>query len=342
MPLIVSWPGVVKPKTRTKAMVSWVDILPTLIEVAGGKAPTGIDGRSFLPVLRGQTSKHRERIFTTHSGDGNMNVYPMRSVRTEKWKYILNLHPEYKYTTHIDRNADGDTNSYWKSWEAAAPADRRATAILNRYHERPAEELYDLGSDPDELHNLAGQPATTKTQSELRGELDEWMKSQGDKGTVFGKPRLLSDPEEMETPQIAGKALMVTCKVTPDSPHESGVVVAQGGNRQGYALYLVEGKPVFVVRQARQLYTATATDAPKGPFTLEAHLGKDGAMTLAVNGTVVARGKAPGLFTAQPAEGLSVGEDTQVAVGDYTAPNALKGKVEDVQVNADADEGARD
>ncbi len=338
VPLIVSWPGVIKPKTRPKAMVSWVDILPTLIEVAGGKVPRELDGRSFLPVLRGQTQTHRDRIFTTHSGDGNMNVYPMRSVRTDKWKYILNLHPEFDYTTHIDRNADGDANSYWDSWEISAKTNAQASAIINRYHERPADELYDLDADPNELHSLAALPAYGQTKANLRRELDDWMKAEGDKQTVYGKPRLLNAPDAVETPHIVGKELTVTCKVTPDSPAADGVIVAQGGNRQGYALYLDAGKPIFVVRQQGQLYTAAATDVPSGTFSVEAHLEKDGAITLAINGTIVARGKAPGLFAAQPAEELSVGDDTFVAVGDYKVPNPFKGKIEALQVNAQSGE----
>src|SRR5689334_24172726 len=47
--------------------------------------------------------KGRAEIFTTHNNDGSVNVYPMRSVRTDRWKYIHNLHPEYVYTTHIDQ-----------------------------------------------------------------------------------------------------------------------------------------------------------------------------------------------------------------------------------------------
>ncbi|RYX86432.1 arylsulfatase A family protein [bacterium] len=334
VPLIVSWPGVIKASTRTDAMVSWVDILPTLIEVAGGKSPKNIDGRSFLPVLRDPKQKLRDRIFTTHSGDGNMNVYPMRSVRTDKWKYILNLHPEFSYTTHIDRGAKNEPENYWNSWEAATATSTRASTIVDRYHQRPAEELYDLAADPDELNNLAAQPAYAQTKNGLRRELEEWMTAQGDKRTVFGTPRLLTDKDEVPSPKLVGNALTVTCKVTPDSPTSSGVILAQGGNRQGYALYLETGKPMFVVRQGGQIYTAASLTTITGAFSLEAHLEKDGAMTLAIDGKIVARGKAPGAFKAQPAEELSIGQDTFVAVGDYTAPYPLKGKVENVKIDA--------
>ena len=66
-------------------MIQWTDLLPTLIEAAGGKTPEGVDGRSFLSVLRGEKSSHCEQIFATHSCDSKMNVYPIRALRTRDW-----------------------------------------------------------------------------------------------------------------------------------------------------------------------------------------------------------------------------------------------------------------
>jgi arylsulfatase A-like enzyme len=194
VPLIVAWPGVVRPGTRSAAMVSWVDLLPTLIEAAGGQAPADIDGRSFLPVLRGEKGEHRDRIFTTHSGDGRWNVYPIRSVRTDRWKYIHNLHPEFAFTTHIDLPGNLGQRGYFTTWEAAAKSDSGAAAILRRYHARPTEELYDLMADPHEQHNLAADPRHAAQRDVLRNELEAWMRVQGDRRTVFAEPRLLSDP----------------------------------------------------------------------------------------------------------------------------------------------------
>ena len=196
VPLIVSWPGVIKPGSRSAAMVSWIDFLPTLVEAAGGTAPAGIDGRSFLPVLRGQSTGHRDRIFTTHANDGRFNVYPSRAVRDERWKYIRNLHPEFAFTTHIDLVAGNlGQRAFFSTWEKAAQSDPAAAAILQRYHARPGEELYDLSVDPDEQRNLAAEPQQAATLARLRGELDGWMKAQGDQQQVFVAPRLLSDPK---------------------------------------------------------------------------------------------------------------------------------------------------
>ena len=87
------------------------------------------------------------------------------------------------------------------------------------------------------------------------------------------------------------------------------------------------------MRQNEKLYITSAAPAPQGKFSIEARLEKDGAMSLSVDGKRVAAGQAPGVFTTQPQDGLSTGEDTLSAVGNYTPPFALRGKVENVKVN---------
>ncbi|HEU5116393.1 MAG TPA: sulfatase, partial [Isosphaeraceae bacterium] len=155
-PLIVAWPGHIDPGARTDAMVSWIDILPTCLQAAGGEPPKGLSGRSFLAVLEGQTDQFRDHIFLTHSGDGNMNTYPSRAVRTRRWKYIRNLDPEGEFHSHIDQGkASSDGRSYWDSWVERAKTDPLAAAVVHRYHHRESEELYDLEADPLELKNLA-------------------------------------------------------------------------------------------------------------------------------------------------------------------------------------------
>jgi len=200
-PMIAVWPGHVRQGVRTSAMVSWIDLLPTFIDIAGGTPPKPpeIDGRSFSAVLRGETNEHRDRIFTTHSGDGQMNVFPIRSVRNADWKYICNLHPEFEYTTHIDLGKPVDGADYFASWRAKGKTDPAAAAIVKRYHQRPAEELYDLRADPDEQRNLAADPRNAAQLSAMRAELDRWMKEQGDTGRIYGTP-LLRKAERTQPP----------------------------------------------------------------------------------------------------------------------------------------------
>jgi uncharacterized sulfatase len=191
-PLIVAWPGHIKAGTTAASMVNWTDLLPTCLETAGAKPPAGLSGRSFHHVLRGGKDAHRDKLFVTHSGDGDMNRYPLRAVRTRDWKYVRNLAPDAEHHTHVDKAASGDGRDYWDSWAAKAKSDASAAAVVRRYHTRPAEELYDLSADPWELKNLAADPKQADRLKALRADLDAWMTDQGDEG--LKTERALPDP----------------------------------------------------------------------------------------------------------------------------------------------------
>lgn len=199
VPLIISSPIIVKPGTRTDAMVSWIDILPTIFDVVGATIPENIDGNSFRKVLEGKSGKHREWIFTTHSGDGKMNVYPIRSVRNHKFKYILNLYPENYHSNHSDILRKEDAGAYWNSWDEAAAVDPRAKAIIRKYYIRPAEEFYCLTNDPDEQVNLINDKKYAGQIRLMRKKLEKWMEEQGDQKTLFEKPYPVSVPRPGNT-----------------------------------------------------------------------------------------------------------------------------------------------
>lgn len=195
-PLVISWPARIKPGSVSPAMVDWTDLLPTCLDAAGvtpppaGNAAGQISGRSFLPVLLDKRSAHRDLVFTTHSGDGAMNDYPIRSVRSRDWHYIRNLAPDRKHHTHIDKARGGSHDAgFWLSWEQSATSDPAAAAVVARYHRRPAEELYDLRRDPWELHNLAAAPEQATVLTKLRAALDASMAAEGDQGLPTEKLR---------------------------------------------------------------------------------------------------------------------------------------------------------
>jgi arylsulfatase A-like enzyme len=187
-PLIVRWPAKVKPGTTTKAMVSLVDVLPTLIESAGGGEVKEIDGQSFLPILIGKSDHHRDEVFAAHTGDGQMNRSPMRCIRTAKYKYILNLAPQNRYETHISRGVSADGKDYWDSWLKLADTDDAARRLVEHYHTRPPEELYDLERDPFEQKNLADAPASAVVLADLRQKLGTWRLQQGEDLTKVPMP----------------------------------------------------------------------------------------------------------------------------------------------------------
>ncbi|QDV44057.1 Arylsulfatase [Stieleria neptunia] len=195
VPLIVARPGKIQKGSRTDAMVSWVDIFPTLIDIAGGSVPETIDGRSFTAVLHGKSDSHRKRIFTTHSGDRMMNVYLSRSIRTDRYKLIWNPHPEFAFTTHIDLLLRETSGDYFKEWTEAAKTNPRAAEVVARHHGRPEYELFDLQQDPLERSNLAGRKELASVQQDLTTELKQWISDQGDNLTVFHPPLMLDQPK---------------------------------------------------------------------------------------------------------------------------------------------------
>ncbi len=191
VPLVMVWPKHIEANCRTNAMVQWTDIFPTLLDITGSTLPGDLDGKSFAKVLYNKNKPFRQYIFTTHSGDGNMNIYPIRSVRSEKYKYILNLHPEFYHSNHSDIQRRPNAGAYWDSWDSAAETNEKAKQIIARYYQRPAEEFYDIIADPTEQNNLINNLGLAQEIDKMRQMVKVWMKAQGDKETVYNTPYYL-------------------------------------------------------------------------------------------------------------------------------------------------------
>ena len=189
---ILRYPPVVKPGTRSTALMQYVDVVPTLIELAGGdpsKIDTGcadahgqrgFDGRSFVSVLQGETTTLREHVYAQHTTvgvNGFKEPYPSRMVRDTRYKLIRNLAPENIFT--IGGIHKGQPI---ESWQRDAKTDPKLASRVQWLFKRPGEELYDLESDPFEMNNLAADPARAEIKARLQKELDAWMQQQGDRG----------------------------------------------------------------------------------------------------------------------------------------------------------------
>ncbi|MCF0041253.1 sulfatase family protein [Dyadobacter fanqingshengii] len=181
--MIVKWPGKVKEATETGAIVQYEDITPTLIDLAGGKAIAGLDGKTFLPVLTGKSKTARSYAYGIHNNIPEGDPYPIRSIRDNRYKLIMNLLPDKEYYNRFMMTRERkDRNTVWFSWVDKAVDDPNAKKITSRFVNRPAVEFYDLQKDPFELHNLANDPAQAQLIDKLKKELNAWMKQQGDAG----------------------------------------------------------------------------------------------------------------------------------------------------------------
>jgi len=180
--LVVRWPGKIAPGRRTDALVQYADILPTLVDAAGGD-PTacGFDGSSFLPVLLGRSEKHRAYAYFMHNNIPEGPPYPVRGVTDGRYHYLRNLKPEAVY---VEKHMMGQMqwHAYWPSWMFNTTFDQRTNQLVIRFLNRPAEELYDLRNDPFEMDNLADDPQYAEVKQRLAAELERWMHAQGDPG----------------------------------------------------------------------------------------------------------------------------------------------------------------
>lgn len=165
--MVVRWPGMVAPQTQSDRLVTIADVLPTLIDTAGGDAVHNIDGRSFLALLSGDDKQIREYVYaiSTRQNIQKCEIFPSRSVRGTRYKYIRNFNAMEVMEQNLGDNPA--VNAFIKLGAQA-------------YKNVPYEELYDLKNDPYEHHNLAAIAKYNDIKEELAKELVQWMTQQGD------------------------------------------------------------------------------------------------------------------------------------------------------------------
>jgi N-sulfoglucosamine sulfohydrolase len=161
--LIMRGPGLFRGGKVVDAMVSHLDIYPTICELIGVAKPARCTGKSFLPLLRGDVKEINEEIFA--EVNYHAAYEPKRAVRTQRYKYIRRFGD---WTKPVLPNCDdGLSKSVWLEYGWGR-------------QEIPREDLYDLIFDPDENHNLAKEPGSATVLAEMRGRLDAWMKRTDD------------------------------------------------------------------------------------------------------------------------------------------------------------------
>lgn len=176
LPLIVRSPDQKQHGVVSQALVNWTDLAPTILEFTGAKAPAyPFHGKSLLAILDSPTPPGRDEIYQSHSFHEVTMYYPMRSIRTRKYHYILNLAHELPYPFASDL-FDSPT------WQGALKRkdSQYGSRSVEAYIHRPRVELYDVMADPQEIVNLAGRPEHAGPMAELQKRLQAWQKQTGD------------------------------------------------------------------------------------------------------------------------------------------------------------------
>lgn len=172
--LMMRGPGGFRGGKVTDALISQIDLFPTLCDLLEINPPGWLQGRSFLPIVQGKASEVNNQIYaevTYHAA-----YEPKRCVTSARWNYIR--HFGDRHTPVLPNCDDGFSKDVWLEygWRGRPVA---------------AEQFYDLVFDPNETHNLAEDPAYAKEKDEMSRKLDSWMQATSDpllKGPVPAPP----------------------------------------------------------------------------------------------------------------------------------------------------------
>ncbi|MBN1491974.1 MAG: sulfatase-like hydrolase/transferase [Phycisphaerae bacterium] len=347
MPLIVRWPGATRPGTTNTDLVQNLDFAETFLDLAGVPIPDDMQGRSFVPLLKGETPPDWRRSIYYHYYEfpGWHDVRRHYGVRTDRHKLI-------------------------------------------HYYDINEWELFDLKSDPDEMHSVYDDPAYAETVKELKAELTRLRKQY--KVDTFKEPPPPPDPRKVQLEPVLhfdmtgadettirdtsgknhhgqrehvaivdgrrGKALRFDGRGVVQIPHfpasldptyrpltvgawckpdaADGVLVAHGSTMFGYSLYLKNGYPCFdVFAGANPFQLVGPEKLPLEQWThVAATIDADARLALWVNGQPVARLDDGFHVNDRPSDPFSVGADVGQPAGEYAAPLHFRGLIEDVRL----------
>jgi N-sulfoglucosamine sulfohydrolase len=167
LPFLVRSPGQQHRGAVQDAMVSSVDLAPTLLDIAGVPIAAGMfDGRSFRAGLNGERLTGWDEVYASHTFHEITMYYPMRVIRTREFKLIFNIASELTYPSALDLIKS-------PTWISATQSGGKmfGARTVEAYLHRPRFELYDLVRDPNEVLNLAGQSQHRQVQADLTEKL---------------------------------------------------------------------------------------------------------------------------------------------------------------------------
>jgi len=171
-PWIVKWPGKLTPGTvDSQHLISAIDYMPTILDIAGIPHPDGLQGKSILPLLEGEIDPKRDHVFGQFNDNAGGLTFPMRAIHTKDHLYIFNA-----WGTGKNKFTSAST---WHQAEGVikklAKNDPEVAKRYNFLIYRTVEEFYDLQNDPHALINLIDRPEHQARIDEFRLQLESWM-----------------------------------------------------------------------------------------------------------------------------------------------------------------------
>lgn len=183
VPFLVRWPGTIDKGIRSDALVSSVDIVPTILDVAGLKVPKDVTGKSLMPLFRNPEINFRKYLFTEKNCDQVGMYFPRRAVRDERYKLIYSLLDDRPNEVAVRYTA---VKKRVSAIAGSPDTDELKTApdsIQKMYQSwiHPSKvQLYDLKNDPWEFHDLSSDPKFARIKARLLKKLFQWQKQTDD------------------------------------------------------------------------------------------------------------------------------------------------------------------
>ena len=306
-PLIVWGPGLI-PAARqgtvnNTAVISGVDFLPSILKLAGVKEIPRGDGTDLSATFTGQSATRRTQpLFWKRPPDRpgtEENPLPDFAVRDGDWKLLVQENGARPQLYNLANDVGETTNLATQKPELV---QRLTKSVLDWNLTLPVVAL------------PAAQNFNDATHFALK------------KDDVLGR---------FQAPDVAKRGFTIRTKFDAKAP--GGVIVAQGGVAQGYTLFLDKaGKLNFLLRIDKEATSIVSPQTVSGAHSAVARLGADRSLTLSVDGQVVAQGQVPKLLASQPLDGLSVGSDSDGAVGPYDAHFPFDGSIESVVIDLES------
>jgi uncharacterized sulfatase len=178
VPLIIRWPGHVAPGSVRDDLVCFLDLPATTLALAGVEVPGEFQGQV---ILGPKAAPPRPYVFSARDRMDETDDR-IRSVRGPRFHYIRNFHPEWPYAQPIAYAELMPTLQEWRRLHAQGLLSPVQDAFFAPT--KPAEELYDTEADPDEVHDLARDPAYRETLRAMRAALDRWIVETNDLGAI--------------------------------------------------------------------------------------------------------------------------------------------------------------
>jgi arylsulfatase A-like enzyme len=178
---------------RNNYFVNFIDLAPTFMDLAGVKNQPAMDGKSLVPILKGEKPENRDQVFLERERHclcraemNNGAGYPMRAIRTNDYLYIRNFRPNRSPAG--DETIPGTPSEYGDVDGGITKIfmmDNRNNPLVKPFFElgfgkRPAEELYILKDDPYNLHNVAAEAQYSAVKADMQKRLGQWMKDSND------------------------------------------------------------------------------------------------------------------------------------------------------------------